>query len=92
MITFLLEECPKQLLLETHSYGQLTAYQMAAQANDRRAMEALKKSGAQPLDAPDSDSETDDESDSDDIAATPMTSDAGAEVIVGPLGVLLHRV
>lgn len=65
LIEFLLsDECKSKLQLETNTYGQRTAYQLAAMQLDSDAMDVLRRSGAHAAALPDSDDSDDDDSDS----------------------------
>ncbi|KAG4066794.1 hypothetical protein HA402_012861 [Bradysia odoriphaga] len=62
---FLLSEC-NQLNVETCTYGLLTAYQLAAEQNNRNLMGNLKRYGAELLSPPESDDEYFNSSDEED--------------------------
>lgn len=69
LIEFMLAEFASKLQLETQTYGQLTAYLLAAHLSRDAIMERLFRAGAKELQLPaessDSESEADDESDDD---------------------------
>lgn len=60
LIEFLLSaECKSKLQLETNTYGQRTAYQLAAKQSDSDAMDVLRRGGAHAAALPDSDDSDD---------------------------------
>lgn len=65
LVKFLLNDC-NQLDIETCTYGLLTAYQLAAEQNDRYLMEELGNCGAELLTPPQSDDDYSDSYDEDD--------------------------
>lgn len=69
LLAFLLSaECQPKLQLEAYTYGQLTAYQLAALVEDSDAMNVLRLCGAQALELSDDD-DSEEDSDSDDSSS-----------------------
>lgn len=66
LVEYLLQYAGSQLDTETRTWGQLTAYQLAACNNNRYLMSAMEKCGAEALMAPDSDDDSSYFEDSDD--------------------------
>lgn len=58
MADFLLNECSNKIKIETCTYGLLTAYQLAAEQQNRVLMGNLKDSGAELLSPPESDDDS----------------------------------